>query len=552
MDPGTGRLLSRGALLGLAAALAWTAGARGEGPRTPVAPAIGREVIGREVAIAERLRDGEELTLPVPELIERGRQLFAAMWTVEEGAGRPLTKGTGDPVSDPSAPLVFPRNFNRVGGPDANSCAGCHNAPFGIPGGSGDVVANVFVLAQRFDHPDFADDPMATRGGRDETGRPVSLDTVGNSRKTVGMFGAGYIEMLARQMTAELQAIRDAIPPGGSSPLVAKGVSFGILRRAADGRWNTFGVEGLPPASLSSFGSEDDPPSLVVRPWHQAGALVSLRMFTNNALNHHHGIQSVERFGAGQDLDGDGVANEIGRAEVTALTLYQAAMAVPGRVIPRVPEIEQANLMGERKFAEIGCAGCHVPRLPLTGAGHVYVEPGPYNPKWNLRRGEAPPVAVDLNSHLLPLPRLAAEGDVTWVPAYTDLKLHDITSGAGDPNREPLDMQQPPGSKAFLEGNGRFLTRRLWGIGNQGPYFHHGKFTTLREAVLAHAGEAEPATAAFRALPAHEQDCVIEFLKSLRVLPPGTRALVVDEAGRARPWPAAQARIRQGRPSGGI
>ena len=28
------------------------------------------------------------------------------------------------------------------------------------------------------------------------------------------MFGSGFIEMLARQMTRELQAIRDRIPPG--------------------------------------------------------------------------------------------------------------------------------------------------------------------------------------------------------------------------------------------------------------------------------------------------------------------------------------------------
>ena len=49
---------------------------------------------------------------------------------VQEGQGRPLAKGvsTPTPLSDLSAPLVFPRNFNRFSGPDANSCTGCHNA----------------------------------------------------------------------------------------------------------------------------------------------------------------------------------------------------------------------------------------------------------------------------------------------------------------------------------------------------------------------------------------------------------------------------------------
>ena len=48
---------------------------------------------------------------------------------------------------------------------------------------------------------------------------------------------------------------------------------------------------------------------------------------------------------------------------------------------------------------------------------------------------------------------------------------------------------------------------------------HHGKFTTMREAVLAHAGEAFSSRQAFEALPPYEKDCVIEFLKTLQVLP---------------------------------
>ena len=46
---------------------------------------------------------------------------------------------------------------------------------------------------------------------------------------------------------------------------------------------------------------------LIIKPFHQKGAVVSLREFTNNAMNHHHGIQSVERFGEGIDADQDGV-----------------------------------------------------------------------------------------------------------------------------------------------------------------------------------------------------------------------------------------------------
>ena len=93
---------------------------------------------------------------------------------------------------------------------------------------------------------------------------------------------------------------------------------------------------------------------------------------------------------------------------------------------------------------------------------------------------------------------------------------HDIIDGDDPAAKEPLDGAQRPGTVAFAAGNRMFLTRRLWGAGNAPPYFHDGRFTTLREAILAHAGEAA------------------DFLQSLQVLPPGTRDRVVDEHYRPK------------------
>jgi hypothetical protein len=488
--------------------------------------------IGSERAIERHLEDNQEFRLPVSDLLNHGKRLFQASWTVQEGAGRPLTKGTGMPLSDTGSPLVFPRNFNRISAPDANSCAGCHAQP--RVGGGGDIVTNVFVLGQRFDFTTFdPSDLLASRGSFDERGLPVTQQSIANERATLGMFGAGYIEMLAREMTAGLQGIRNAIPPGGSALLVTKGIRFGTLSRHPNGAWDVTGVDGIPAASLVTTGSHD-PPSLVIRPFHQAGRVVSLREFTNNAFNHHHGIQSSERFGRGQDPDGDGFVNELTRADVTATTLFQAALPVPGQVIPRDPDFEAAIQLGRRKFTQAGCTGCHVPALRLRSS--IFVEPNPFNPPGNLRPGEAPGLRIDLASRMLPQPRLSTDQDgSTRVPAYTDLKLHNMCDGADDPNNEPLDMQDAAGSAEFFGGNCRFLTRKLWGVANEPPYFHHGKFTTLREAILAHRGDAGNSRAAFERLPGHERDAVIEFLKSLQVLPPGTRALVVDEHGRPRP-----------------
>ena len=486
--------------------------------------------IGREVAIPHHLEDDEEFSLPVKKLIEYGKKVFMANWTEEEGAGRPLTKGTGVALSDPSHPLTGTRAFNRVSGPDANSCYGCHNQPYGVAGGSGDFATAVFVLGQRFDFVTFDPaDLVPTKGSVDEQKKPVTLQTAGNIRKSTGMFGAGYLEMLARQMTAELQSQRDALKLGESRELVAKGISFGRLTRRKDGTWDTSAVEGLPRLSILSP-TPLARPSLVIRPWHQSGNVVSIREFTNTAFNQHHGMQSSERFGLGTDPDGDGLRNELTRADITAVAVYQAVMAVPGRVIPNDPEIERAVLNGERVFAKVGCTSCHVSELKLDNKGWVYSEPNPYNPATNLRPGTAQSVSVDLNSADLPQPRLATDAkdpNVVWVPAYTDFKLHDIC--APDDPGEALDQNQTTWATKFHSGNRKFLTRRLWGVANEPPYFHHGGFTTLRKAVLNHDGEALAQRKQYQQLSRYDQDSVIEFLKSLQVLPPGTESLVVDE-----------------------
>jgi cytochrome c peroxidase len=504
--------------------------------------------IGREVAIPRHLQDGEEYALPLRDLVTFGKQLFSAVWTIEEGGGRPLTKGTGAKLSDPSSSLEFPRNFNRVSAPDSNSCAGCHAQPFGIAGGGGDIVANVFVLGQRFDFATFdITDGIPTRGSANEKGQPTVLQTIANSRATLGMFGSGYIEMLARQITEDLQAIRNTTLPGGSRALMSKGISYGTLARLPDGRWITSGVQGIAAPSLATTGPAD-PPSLIIRPFHQAGNVVSIRQFSNNAFNHHHGIQSTERFGKDTDPDGDGVVNEMTRADVTAVSVFQATMAVPGRVIPNDPEIEAAVLEGEHRFLSIGCSSCHIPALPLDRQGWMFSEPNPFNPANppqgpNLLVGQAPTLTVDLSNDDLPSPRLKPRNGVVMVPAFTDLKLHDITTGVpGDPNIEALDMNQPAGSAGFFAGNGKFLTRKLWGTANEPPFFHHGMFTTLRQAVKAHDGEAKASRIAFESLSQYSQDSVIEFLKTLQVLPPGTRWLIVDEHGRRKSWPPGSER----------
>jgi len=505
--------------------------------RPPVAQATAqtqraKAAIGAEKAIPRHLQDGEESKLSLAELVRFGEKLFIANWTDQDGGGRPLSKGTGQPLTDRSQSLAGARAFNRLSGPDANSCQGCHIGPYQLAGGGGDFVANAFVMADRFDFVTFErGDTKPTRGAVDEAGRPVTLQTVGNSRLTPGLWGAGYLEMLARQMTGDLRRIRDSIQPGQSKVLVSKGVSFGTLARKRSGAWDTRDVQGLPRPSLTAA-TPAIAPSLLIRPWRQSGSVVPLRDITNTSFNVHHGIQTTERFGVGTDPDGDGVVNEMTRADVTAVTVWQATLPAPGRVIPNDATKERMILAGERLFGEIHCTSCHVPSLPLDRNGGVYSEPNPYNPPKNLRRGEARTLEVDLASSTLPQPRLASsehDSTVIHVPVYTDFKLHDITNPADPDAAEPLDINERPGSSKFTAGNRRFLARRLWGVGNQPAHFHHGLFTSLKQAVLANAGEALEQERSFERMTQDEQNSLIEFLTSLQVLPAGTKSLVVDE-----------------------
>jgi CxxC motif-containing protein (DUF1111 family) len=202
-------------------------------------------------------------------------------------------------------------------------------------------------------------------------------------------------------------------------------------------------------------------------------------------------------------------------------------------VIPSDPVKQAAVVTGESLFSSIGCATCHVPKLVLKN--HVYTEPNPYNPSGNLQQNQGVPnLAVDLTDTVnLPGPRLGTgAGGFVNVPAYTDLKVHDITTGLpGDPDHEALDMNQKPGSAGFFAGNNRFITRKLWGIANQHSFGHHGLRTTMRDEVLAHSGEALSSRMNFQALTGDQQNDVIEFLKSLQLLPANARCLEINDQG---------------------
>ena len=75
-----------------------------------------------------------------------------------------------------------------------------------------------------------------------------------------------------------------------------------------------------------------------------------------------------------------------------------------------------------------------------------------------------------------------------------------------------------------------FLTRKLWDVGNSAPYGHRGDLTTLTEAIDHHHGEAKATRDAFFGLPAEQRAQIIEFLKTLQVLPLGSPLVCPEPA----------------------
>src|SRR5258706_509818 len=49
--------------------------------------------IGRELSIPVHLQDEDEFSISLQALLAHGEKLFSANWTIQEGQGRPLTKG---------------------------------------------------------------------------------------------------------------------------------------------------------------------------------------------------------------------------------------------------------------------------------------------------------------------------------------------------------------------------------------------------------------------------------------------------------------------------
>jgi CxxC motif-containing protein (DUF1111 family) len=250
---------------------------------------------------------------------------------------------------------------------------------------------------------------------------------------------------------------------------------------------------------------------LIVRPFSRKGVFTSLRQFTINALNTHHGMEASERFGArwtgSHDFAGGGVSDAVSPGDVSALVAFQATLPPPTVKQDLPDDWRAAAAEGEQRFAELGCVSCHRATLPLKSL--VFTDPAPYDMAGTLRAGEVKQrISIDLAQ--FPFARgLKRNDNGEWlIPLYSDLKRHLVVDAEIAALGNELQAQR------FVERD-VFLTPRLWGVGATAPYGHRGDFRMLNEIIAAHGGDARFARDAYLDLPKAQRETVIAFLRSL-------------------------------------
>ena len=436
----------------------------------------------------------EEGCLSSEQTVDLGRAIFLRNFTTEEGFGR----------SDDSGHQSTSRfQQGHVGGPDARACVNCHWKG-GFAGG-GDRADNAYM---------FGDGDAELQA---------------DARNPLPLWGLGWVQLLAQEITKDLRAQKEEglallVNTGESQTisLSSKGISFGSLILSEEGQEVKTDSSGL-------LGVDAD---LVVKPFGWKGNFQNIRGFLSHSLQLHFGLQSEEAVAAyadgtleqldlgtdpSEDPDEDGVTREITEGQLTALELFLATMDVPEVSVPNEGVVHGGDPLGSEvsfeetqeyvfrwlegadTFESIGCAGCHVPYLPLEST--VYISQAPLS-------GSA--LAIDLQHDAAnPKPHVDAE-NVIWVPVFSDFKRHRMG--------ERLQSLYPDRGVA----KDTYLTRRLMGLANTAPYLHDGSATRLDEAIWMHGGEgseAKGAADAFEALTEHDKASLRVYLLSLKRAP---------------------------------
>jgi len=369
--------------------------------------------------------------------------------------------------------------FQRIGGLDAQNCLECHGIVsmrttpmrFGI-GGVGGVNSTVMGAGGNT----FVDLNLQ---GRSNGVKKSNID--GRVINPPFIFGAGGIELLANEMTEELQAIvAQAKATDGTYDLVAKGIEFGSITSSG----------GIIDASNAEGTFNLDPTSeefLVVAPFGRKGSEKSTRTFDVGAMSFHFGM----RVDDGVDHDGDGVVNEVTQGEMSALSVFVGTAQTPF-----AKKAKGEALRGRQLMNDMGCTECHVPSMETNSKilGFRFPEIA-QEPSANIH------TSVDLTKKPMSF-KENNNGGIT-VELFADLKRHYM-----GPSMEEFN------------GDGMFTTMRLWGVADTAPYLHDGRALTINDAIVEHgadaSSEANGSVNSYNTASQADKDAILAFLDTLR------------------------------------
>ena len=452
---------------------------------------------------------------PLDAVVEQGRQLFEFEFHTGQGA---------EPGSDGLGPM-----FNH------DSCAACHKQ--GGVGGGGPVDVNAEMLSVVMPP---GTRPRSKKGqGSDHLAplRAVHPAFVGESGELkpnliLHRFSSDHrFDVLREQLTgkkvpfmpsdAERQSLqRELARRPLADAKVSPGFKLLLTQRNTPALFGSGVIDAIADETLHELAITQQkgrnvtgrvPPIENRRAgrfgWR--GQTEHLRDFVLGACANELGLEvpGVSQPIVPQQPDYKAPALDLTAQQCNQLIAFVASLPAPKVGWPEVEARRALVIEGQKLFKQVGCIQCHVEDL------------GPAR------------------------------------SIYSDLLLHDMGPGLGDPvlampspnqvsSVQPAPL--PPGqsrggySGGFSPGglasrrqtSGMELSRKLdplpedlsqewrtpplWGMADSAPYLHDGRAETVLEAIVWHGGEARKSAEAFYALPAPERMKVLEFLACLK------------------------------------
>ncbi len=391
--------------------------------------------------------------------------------------------------------VVFKKEFTPEEGLgplfNGKSCFECHGQPNAV-GGEGRDVASTGVVRIGTRAANTAKSKLPLKQViTDLTQTDVdSLYTAGGpalERKSITSEfidkypGDCQINFLTVPKGTELVSMRHAPPLFG----------FGLIEAIADKDIvaNTFHELEVNPKLAGRALSEEDPLANTARigrfGWKCQNP--NLLLFTMEAMNTEMGLTTyLQQFNkSGFNVNRfphcilkylPDEPNDTG-ALTNKFTYFQAMLAPPARG-PITAEVQR----GEKIFKSLQCSVCHTPEMRTAPVVYI-VDP------------DSPAPTL----HWLEISALEDKP----VKAYSDFLVHQMGVGLAD------GLPQS-GAKG-----GEWRTTPLWGLRFKKFLLHDGRTTDLREAILAHGGQADEVVANFKKLPESEKNDLLAFLKSL-------------------------------------